>query len=92
MKIFSTDPRVGFLAHADKFASAAASGKVLPPRQDHGRHGPDRLQRPDRRGTVRDLPGRVLAILVYAVRTCLIARRIDRPSVTEVPPELVAAE
>jgi carbon starvation protein len=36
--------------------------------------------------------GVVLAILVYAVRTCLIARAIDRPSVTEVPPEMVAAE
>ena len=36
--------------------------------------------------------GVVLAILIYAVRTCLIARRIDRPSVTEVPPEMVAAE
>lgn len=92
MKIFSTDPRVGFLAHADKFASAAASGKVLPPAKTMGDMG--RIVFNDRidAGLCAIFLGVVLAILVYAVRTCLIARRIDRPSVTEVPPELVAAE
>lgn len=92
MKIFSTDPRVGFLAHADKFASAAASGKVLPPAKTMAEMG--RIVFNDRidAGLCAIFLGVVLAILVYAVRTCLIARRIDRPSVTEVPPELVAAE
>ncbi|KTW17441.1 carbon starvation CstA family protein [Sphingomonas sanguinis] len=92
MKIFSADPRVGFLAHADKFASAAASGKVLPPAKTMGDMG--RIVFNDRidAGLCAIFLGVVLAILVYAVRTCLIARRIDRPSVTEVPPELVAAE
>ncbi|KTW00819.1 carbon starvation CstA family protein [Sphingomonas sanguinis] len=92
MKIFSADPRVGFLAHADKFASAAASGKVLPPAKTMGDMA--RIVFNDRidAGLCVIFLGVVLAILVYAVRTCLIARRIDRPSVTEVPPELVAAE
>lgn len=92
MKIFSTDPRVGFLAHADKFASAAAQGKVLPPAKTLAEMG--RIVFNDRidAGLCAIFLGVVLAILVYAVRTCLIARRIDRPSVTEVPPELVAAE
>lgn len=92
MKIFSTDPRVGFLAHADKFASATASGKVLPPAKTMAEMG--RIVFNDRidAGLCAIFLGVVLAILVYAVRTCLIARQIDRPSVTEVPPELVAAE
>jgi len=92
MKIFSADPRVGFLAHADKFASAAASGKVLPPAKTMAEMG--RIVFNDRidAGLCAIFLGVVLAILVYAVRTCLIARAIDRPSVTEVPPELVAAE
>ena len=92
LKIFSADPRVGFLAHADKFASAAASGKVLPPAKTMAEMG--RIIFNDRidAGLCAIFLGVVLAILVYAVRTCLIARRIDRPSVTEVPPEPVAAE
>ncbi|QXT35155.1 carbon starvation protein A [Sphingomonas sanguinis] len=92
LKIFSADPRVGFLAHADKFASAAASGKVLPPAKTMAEMG--RIVFNDRidAGLCAIFLGVVLAILIYAVRTCLIARRIDRPSVTEVPPELVAAE
>jgi carbon starvation protein len=92
LKIFSADPRVGFLAHADKFASAAAEGKVLPPAKTMGEMG--RIVFNDRidAGLCVIFLGVVLAILVYAVRTCLIARQIDRPSVTEVPPELVAAE
>ncbi|WP_375244639.1 carbon starvation CstA family protein [Sphingomonas parapaucimobilis] len=92
LKIFSADPRVGFLAHADKFASAAASGKVLPPAKTMAEMG--RIVFNDRidAGLCAIFLGVVLAILVYAVRTCLIARAIDRPSVTEVPPELVAAE
>ncbi|WP_230483081.1 carbon starvation CstA family protein [Sphingomonas sp. Leaf21] len=92
LKIFSADPRVGFLAHADKFAGAAASGQVLPPAKTMAEMG--RIVFNDRidAGLCVIFLGVVLAILVYAVRTCLIARRIDRPSVTEVPPELVAAE
>ncbi|WP_428969035.1 carbon starvation CstA family protein [Sphingomonas sp. Xoc002] len=92
LKIFSADPRVGFLAHADKFASAAASGKVLPPAKTMAEMG--RIVFNDRidAGLCAIFLGVVLAILIYAVRTCLIARRIDQPSVTEVPPELMAAE
>ena len=92
LKLFSADPRVGFLAHADKFANAAASGKVLPPAKTMAEMG--RIVFNDRidAGLCAIFLGVVLAILVYAVRTCLIARRIDRPSVTEVPPELMAAE
>ncbi|MDQ1232216.1 carbon starvation CstA family protein [Sphingomonas sp. SORGH_AS_0879] len=92
LKIFSADPRVGFLAHADKFSRAAAEGKVLPPAKTMAEMG--RIVFNDRidAGLCAIFLGVVLAILVYAVRTCLIARSIDRPSVTEVPPELVAAE
>lgn len=92
MKIFSADPRVGFLAHADKFSNAAAEGKVLAPAKTMAEMG--RIVFNDRidAGLCVIFLGVVLAILVYAVRTCLIARKIDRPSVTEIPPELVAAE
>ncbi|MET3438513.1 carbon starvation CstA family protein [Sphingomonas sp. 1185] len=92
LKIFSADPRVGFLAHADKFASAAAEGKVLPPAKTMAEMG--RIVFNDRidAGLCAIFLGVVLAILVYAIRTCLIARRIDRPSISEIPPEMAAAE
>ncbi|MFN3676326.1 MAG: carbon starvation CstA family protein [Sphingomonas pseudosanguinis] len=92
LKIFSADPRVGFLAHADKFAGAAAEGKVLAPAKTMAEMG--RIVFNDRidAGLCAIFLGVVLAILVYAVRTCLIARKIERPSVTEIPPEMVAAE
>ncbi|WP_322964405.1 carbon starvation CstA family protein [Sphingomonas fuzhouensis] len=92
LKIFSSDPRVGFLAHADKFSDAAAAGKILAPAKTMAEMG--RIVFNDRidAGLCAIFLGVVLAILVYAVRTCLIARSIDRPSVTEVPPEMVAAE
>ncbi|MET4896159.1 carbon starvation CstA family protein [Sphingomonadaceae bacterium jetA1] len=92
LKIFSSDPRVGFLAHADRFATAAADGKILAPAKTMAEMG--RIVFNDRidAGLSAIFLGVVVAILVYAVRTCLIARRIDRPSVTEVPPEMVAAE
>ncbi|WP_454279280.1 carbon starvation CstA family protein [Sphingomonas sp. Marseille-Q8236] len=92
LKIFSADPRVGFLAHADKFASAAAEGKILPPAKTMAEMG--RIVFNDRidAGLCAIFLGVVLAILVYAVRTCLIARRIDRPSISEIPSEMAAAE
>jgi len=92
LKIFSADPRVGFLAHADKFASAAAEGKILPPAKTMAEMG--RIVFNDRidAGLCAIFLGVVLAILVYAIRTCLIARRIDRPSISEIPPEMAAAE
>ncbi|WP_343528036.1 carbon starvation CstA family protein [Sphingomonas sp.] len=92
LKIFSSDPRVGFLAHAEKFSSAAAEGKLLAPAKTMAEMG--RIVFNDRidAGLCAIFLGVVLAILVYAVRTCLIARRIDRPSITEIPPEMAAAE
>lgn len=33
-KIFHIDPKIGFLAHAEKFATAAASGEILAPAKD----------------------------------------------------------
>lgn len=85
LKLFSADPRVGFLAHASRFAEAAARGELLAPAKSLGEM---------RRIVVNDridaaLCALFLAVVVsiigYGIRACLAARRIDRPSVSEIP-------
>ncbi len=92
MKLFSADPRVGFLAHASRFSEAAARGEVLAPAKSLAEMG--RVVMNDRIDAA--LCALFLAVVVsiigYGIRTCLIARRLDAPSTSEVPVYAVAAE
>ncbi len=92
MKLFSADPRVGFLAHASRFSEAAARGEVLAPAKSLAEMG--RVVMNDRIDAA--LCALFLAVVVsiigYGIRTCLIARRLDAPSTSEVPAHAVAAE
>ncbi len=92
MKLFSADPRVGFLAHASRFSDAAARGEVLAPAKSLAEMS--RVVMNDRIDAA--LCALFLAVVVsiigYGVRTCLIARRLDAPSTSEVPAYAVAAE
>ena len=92
MKLFSADPRVGFLAHAGRFADAAARGEVLAPAKSLAEMG--RVVMNDRidAGLCALFLGVVVSIIGYGVRTCLAARRSERPSVSELPDGAVAAE
>ena len=91
LKLFSADPKVGFLAHAARFADAAARGETLAPAKSLGEMG--RIVMNDRIDAA--LCALFLAVVVsiigYGVRTCLIARRLDTPSVSEIH-ALAAAE
>jgi carbon starvation protein len=92
LKLFSADPKVGFLAHARRFADAAARGETLAPAKSLGEMG--RIVMNDRIDAA--LCALFLAVVVsiigYGIRTCLIARRLDAPSVSEIPALAVAAE
>ena len=92
MKLFSADPRVGFLAHASRFSEAAARGEVLAPARSLAEMG--RVVMNDRIDAA--LCALFLAVVVsiigYGIRTCLAARRIGAPSVSEIPAHAVAAE
>ena len=91
LKLFSSDPKVGFLSHAAKYGDALARGEVLAPARslDEMR----RIVMNDRidAGLCAIFLAVVAAILVYGVRSCIAARRVDRPSVRELP-ALAAAE
>ena len=95
LKIFSSDPKVGFLAHAAKYSDAIAQGKVLAPAKSI-----DAMQRivfNDRLDAVLCalFMAVVVSVLFYSVRRVLQARQQAKPSVVETPfvalPESVRA-
>jgi carbon starvation protein len=85
LKIFSSDPKVGFLAHAAKYSDAIAQGKVLAPAKSI-----DAMQRivfNDRLDAVLCalFMAVVVSVLVYSVRRVLQARQQAKPTVVETP-------
>lgn len=92
LKLFSADPKVGFLAHAARYGEALTSGQVLAPAKDLAEMR--RIVFNDRidAGLCAIFLAVVFSIVFYGIRTCLQARRISRPSVTEIPPTLARAE
>ena len=77
-KIFHPDPRIGFLAHASRYADALAAGQVLAPAKNAAEMSQivfnDRID--------AALAGIfvlvVLSIIVYGIRSCIEAYRADR--------------
>ncbi len=92
LKLFSSDPKVGFLAHASKFAEAAARGEILAPAKTMAEM--QRIIFNDRidAALIALFLGVVVSILAFGIRSCRAALKVDRPTVTEVPPMLVPAE
>ena len=92
MKIFSSDPKIGFLAHADRFATALAAGEVLAPAKSLA--DMSRIVWNDRIDAA--LCGLfvlvVLSIVIFGIRACIRAYGTPRWSAAEVPPLAVPAE
>jgi carbon starvation protein len=91
LKVFSDDVKVGFLAHADKYATALAEGKVLAPAKSPEAMTQivfnDRLDA----GLCLLFLGVVLTVLVYSVRACLKARAESRATSAETPYQALPA-
>ncbi|HJS02283.1 MAG TPA: carbon starvation CstA family protein [Variovorax sp.] len=84
-KIFSADPKVGFLSHASKYAEAIEKGVLLAPAKT-----PEAMARivfNDRLDAA--LCGLfifvVLSVLFYSVRSALAARAANKPTARETP-------
>jgi carbon starvation protein len=88
-KVFSSDVRVSFLAHARVFSAAAEQGKVLAPAKSVE----------DMRQVITNdyvdatltllFMSVVVVILGFGVRAVLAARRSAQPTARETPPETV---
>lgn len=77
-KIFHPDPRIGFLAHAERYSQAAAKGEVLAPAKSAGEMSQiifnDRIDA----ALAAIFVLVVLAIIGYGIRACLQAYRAER--------------
>jgi carbon starvation protein len=91
-KIFSADAKIGFLAHAERYAAAAAEGKILAPAKNADQMSQIILN--DRIDAVLAalFIGLVVAIAGFGIAACLKARRADRWTALETEPRMVAAE
>ncbi|MBT2300218.1 carbon starvation protein A [Variovorax paradoxus] len=89
-KIFSPDPKVGFLSHAAKYADGLAQGVLIAPAKT-----PEAMARivfNDRldAGLCALFIFVVLSVLLYSVRACLAARAANKPTARETPFEPLA--
>ena len=84
-KIFSPDVRVGFLAHATKYADALAQGTLLAPAKTPA--AMERIIFNDRLDAALCVlfMSVVISVLLYSVRAVRAARAQGRPSVQEAP-------
>ena len=92
LKLFSPDPKIGFLAHAEKFSEAAARGEVLAPAKSMAEM--NRIIFNDRidAALCALFLAVVLSLLFFAVKTCIAARRSSEPTAREIPASAVPAE
>jgi len=84
-KIFSSDPRIGFLALAHKFSDAAAQGTVLAPAKSLAE-----MQRVAFNNYLDAVVCSVFVVLVcamcvFAIKVCLSALRQVKPTAVETP-------
>jgi carbon starvation protein len=91
-KIFDANPRIGFLAHADKYRNAIAEGQVLAPAKSI-----EQMQQVIFNDYVNASLAALfmlvlLSMLVFGARTVMQARARREPSAREAPFELLPAE
>ncbi|MGU3537218.1 carbon starvation CstA family protein [Methylobacterium sp. A54F] len=91
-KIFSPDPRIGFLSHADRYGSALAEGKVLAPAKNLDQMS--QIVFNDRIDAVLAalFIGLVVAIAGFGIAACVRAFRADRWTALESDARAVPAE
>ena len=90
-KIFSADPKVGFLAHASRYADSLDQGKLLAPAKSL--EAMSRIVFNDRLDAALCALFMfvVVSVLFYSVKSALAARAANRPTTVETPFEPATA-
>ncbi len=83
LKLFSPDPKVGFIAHATKFGDAMAAGQLLPPAKSMA--DMERILFNDRLDSALCVlfMSVVVAIVLFTIRSCRAALADDRVTTAE---------
>ncbi|MES2077452.1 MAG: carbon starvation CstA family protein [Pseudomonadota bacterium] len=84
-KVFDANPRVGFLAHAAKYQAAYADGKLLAPAKSMAQMQQVIFNDYLDASLAAFFMVVVLSVLVFGVRTVLVARANAKPSTQESP-------
>jgi carbon starvation protein len=82
-KIFHADPRIGFLAHAERYAGALARGEVLAPAKGAGQMRQVIFNDYVNAALCAFFMAVVLAMIFYGVKAIAAARRSATPTVRE---------
>lgn len=89
LKLLSSDPTVGFLAHARIFSDAAARGEILAPAKSMAEMEAiifnDRIDA----ALCALFLAVVISLMFFTVKTCLAALRNPEPSAAETPAQVV---
>ncbi len=92
LKLFSSDPAVGFLAHASKFADAASRNEVLAPAKSMAEMRAiifnDRIDA----ALCALFLAVVISLMFFTIRTCIAALRDPNPSAHEAPARELPAD
>jgi carbon starvation protein len=91
-KIFDANPRIGFLAHANKYKEAVANEQVLAPAKSIGQMQQVIFNDYVNASLAALFMLVLISMLVFGTRTVLHARAIGKPSAKEAPFELSPAE
>ncbi len=84
-KLFHSDPKIGFLAHAAKFKNAAANGEILAPAKDVAQMSKIAFNDYVNSGLTILFLSVVVIVAVYGLRVALKARKVAWPTAKEVP-------
>ncbi|WP_342117515.1 carbon starvation CstA family protein [Pseudoduganella sp. OTU4001] len=90
-KIFDANPKIGFLAHATKYQTALAEGKVLAPAKSLEQMQQVVFNDYLDAGLAAFFMVVVISVLVFGVRTALAAWNASRPTHNEAPAQYAAA-
>ena len=82
-KIFHADPRIGFLAHAERYSAALGRGEVFAPASGPGQMRQVIFNDYVNASLAALFIAVVLAMLFYGVKTIAAARRSDAPTALE---------